>query len=246
MKNVKLTTQEYWQSNSESVIFKRQDASHDIDVFIQKYIPSTRVGAAIEIGSFPGPHLATFGDLGYELNGVDFCIGNDVGLPKWLMSQGFKIGDFILCDFFDFKSDRQFDVVCSFGFIEHFLNYEEVIAKHADLVNKGGYLVITTPNFRGSVQLFLHKYFDKENLAVHNLESMQPKKWAEQLTESGFEILYKGHFGKFWFWHGTEKLSFFKRRLLWIIQRLVPVIRKLMISDSSAVSAYCGIVARRK
>lgn len=246
MKNVKLTTQEYWQSNSESVIFKKQDAGHGIDVFIQKYIPSTKVGAAIEIGSFPGPHLATFGDMGYELNGVDFCICNDIDLPKWLMSEGFKIGDFWVCDFFEFNCGRKFDVVSSFGFIEHFLNYDEVIVKHADLVNNGGYLVITTPNFRGSVQFFLHKHFDKENLAVHNLESMQPNKWAEQLAERGFEILYKGHFGEFWFWRGDEKLTFLKRKILWLVQRLVPRIRKLIKSDSAALSAYCGLVARKK
>jgi alpha-amylase/alpha-mannosidase (GH57 family) len=75
---------------------------------------------------------------------------------------------------------------------------------------------------------------------------MQPNKWAEQLAERDFEILYKGHFGKFWFWHGTENISYFKRKLLWIIQRVVPRVRKMMKSDSAALSAYCGLVARKK
>lgn len=245
MENVKLTTKEYWQSNRESVTFKRQEPGHGIDVFIQKHIPSTTTWSAIEIGSFPGPHLATFGDLGYELNGIDFSPDNAFGLPQWLKHEGFNVCDFWVSDFFDFKCVRQFDVVSSFGFIEHFLNYEEVITRHAALVNKGGYLLITTPNFRGSVQYFLHKHFDKENLAVHNVESMQPDKWAEQLKQTGFEILYKGHFGEFWFWRGTEKLPFFKRKLIWLIQRIVPRIRKLIKSDSASISAYCGIVARK-
>jgi 2-polyprenyl-3-methyl-5-hydroxy-6-metoxy-1,4-benzoquinol methylase len=245
MEQVKLTTQEYWQSNRASVTFKRQEAGHGIDVFIQKYTPVTTNGSAIEIGSFPGPHLATFGDLGYELNGIDFCPDNATGLPAWLKHEGFKTGDFWVSDFFEFKCERQFDVVSSFGFIEHFLNYDEVIAKHAALVKKGGYLLITTPNFRGSVQHFLHKHFDKENLAVHNVESMQPDKWAEQLQQAGFEILYKGHFGDFWFWRGAEKLSFIKTKLLWVIQRLVPRLRKYIASDSAAFAAYCGIAARK-
>ena len=245
MEDVKLTTKEYWQSNSESVIFKRQEAGHGIDIFIQRHIPPTTAGTAIEIGSFPGSHLSTFGDLGYELNGIDFCPDNAVGLPKWLKHEGFKTGDFWDGDFFEFNCERQFDVVSSFGFIEHFLNYEEVIGRHAGLVKKGGYLLITTPNFRGSVQHFLHKHFDKENLALHNVESMQPDKWAEQLKQSGFEILYNGYFGGFWFWAGAEKHPFFKRKLLWVIHRLVPRIRKMIKSDSSALSAYCGIVARK-
>lgn len=134
MEQVKLTTQEYWQSNRSSVIFRRQDAGHGIDEFIQKYAPATTNGSAIEIGSFPGPHLATFGDLGYELNRIDFCSDNAIGLPEWLKREGFKTGDFWVCDFFEFNTERQFDVVSSFGFIEHFLNCEEVIAKHVALV----------------------------------------------------------------------------------------------------------------
>ncbi len=245
MKKNKLTTQVFWQNNYNDTQFKRHPKGHNIDLFICKYIPENKFGNVIEIGSYPGYHLATFGDLGYELNGIDFCPGNADGLPKWLKREGFKTCDFWVCDFFEFNCGRQFDIVCSFGFIEHFLNYEEVIAKHADLVNKGGFLLITTPNFRGSVQHFLHRHFDKGNLALHNIESMQPDKWAEQLKQMGFEILYKGYFGKFWFWRGAEKLPFFKNKLLWVIQRIVPRIRKLIKSDTAALSAYCGLVARK-
>jgi 2-polyprenyl-3-methyl-5-hydroxy-6-metoxy-1,4-benzoquinol methylase len=245
MTNVKLTTQEYWQSNRESVVFKRQGVGHGIDEFIKQYIPITTNGSVIEIGSFPGPHLATFGDLGYELNGIDFCTDNATGLPQWLQREGFKTGDFWVSDFFEFTTPRQFDVVCSFGFIEHFLNYDEVIAKHAALVKKGGYLMITTPNFRGSVQHFLHKKFDKENLAVHNVHSMYPEKWAKQLEQMGFEIKYKGYFGGFWFWRGAEQLSPVKTKLLWLTERIIPRLRKLIWFESAACSAYCGIVAKK-
>lgn len=245
MSNLKLTTREYWQSNRDSITFKRHEPGHGIDVFIKKFTPATTTGSVIEIGSFPGPHLTTFGDLGYELNGIDFCSDNSVGLPLWLKSEGFKVGGFWVDDFFEFGCNRQFDVVCSFGFIEHFLNYEEMIAKHAALVKKGGHLLITTPNFSGSVQHFLHKHFDKDNLALHNVESMQPNKWAEQLKQAGFEILYKGYFGGFWFWRGSEDLSFIKTKILWVVQRLIPRLRKIIKSDSPALSAYCGIAARK-
>jgi hypothetical protein len=245
MKKEKLTDLEYWQINESNVIFKRQSIGHGIDVFIQKYIPITTIGSAIEIGSYPGPHLATLGDLGYELNGIDFCPDNAIRLPMWLKKEGFTIGEFWVNDFFEFNCERKFDVVCSFGFIEHFLNYDEVITKHANLVNQGGYLLLTTPNFRGKVQQFLHRYFDKGNLAVHNLDSMQPDIWAKQLTVAGFEILYKGHFGGFWFWRGDENLSFTKRIIIGIIERLIPRLRKLVSADSESTSAYCGIVARK-
>lgn len=245
MTNVKLTTQEYWESNRQAIEFKRQEAGHGIDQFIKTYIPATVTGSAIEIGSFPGPHLATLGDLGYELNGIDFCSDNATGLPKWLQNEGFKTGDFWVADFFEFATQRQFDVVSSFGFIEHFTNYNEVIARHAALVKKGGYLVITTPNFRGSIQLFLHRNFDKDNLALHNIKSMRPDFWARQLKELGFEIVYKGYFGGFWFWRGDEKLPFIKEKLLWLVVRIIPRLRRVIKFESAALSAYCGVVAKK-
>lgn len=246
MANEKLTTHEYWESNRSGIVFKRHENGHGIDRFLLKYIPPTIDGSAIEIGSYPGPHLATFGDLGYELNGVDFCTDNGKGLPSWLQREGFKTGEFFVSDFFEFQPGKEYDVVSSFGFIEHFLNYEEVIKKHAELVKKRGYLVITTPNFRGWIQNCLHRNFDKDNLALHNVESMQPERWAKQLNDLGFEIIYKGHFGGFWFWRGDEKLSPFKTKLARILSALICRLRKVIWFESSSFSAYCGIVAIRK
>ncbi len=245
MNNNRLTTQEYWQHESEATDFQKHEVGHSLNLFIEKYIPKTITGSVLEIGSYPGPFLCTFGDLGYTLNGIDFNIDNDFGLPNWLFKQGYKVEDFFVCDFYNYSAEKKFDVVCSFGFIEHFVNYEEVIVRHADYVKKGGYLMITTPNFRGFVQKKLHEIFDKKNLAIHNLESMQPTLWAENLQKCGFEILYHGHFGGFWFWRGVEKLSFFKRNILWLVVRIIPRLRRLLKFDHSLFSAYCGIVARK-
>lgn len=147
-------------------------------------------------------------------------------------SLGYKTGEFITSDFFQFAADKNYDVVASFGFIKHFVDYKEVILKHAKLVNNNGYLIITTPNFRGRIQHWLHKVLDNDNLSKHNIESMNPQEWKNILEENGFEILYRGYFGDFWFWHGPEDVAAFKRKLLWF--------------QSVAFSAYAGIVARKK
>jgi len=243
--NTKLTTSEFWTAPRPGFYFKRHDKNHNNDVFILKYIPPTTTGTCIEIGSYPGPHLATFGDLGYELYGVDFNPDNVIGLPEWLKKEGFKVGKFWNSDIFEFDPKMMFDVVASFGFIEHFTNYEEIILKHAFLVNFGGYLLITTPNFRGTIQYWLHKTFDKDNLAIHNVQSMRPEVWAKVLKEHGFEIIYHGYFGGFWFWKGQPELGYIKRKLIWLIERIIIRIRHLLWFQSPGFSAYCGIVARR-
>jgi L-malate glycosyltransferase len=240
----RLTTKEYWTPNNPEFLFERHQ-DHAVESLIKKYIPATVNGNCLEIGSFPGPFLAAFGDLGYILNGIDFHPKNERELPAWLRSQGFKTGEFKTVDFFEYRTERKFDVVASFGFIEHFDNYKEVILKHAALVNENGYLVITTPNFGGRIQHWLHKTFDRQNLDLHNLESMQPAIWAKLLADNGYEILYNGFLGGFLFWRNVEHMNLFKQKLLWVITRIIPRLRKLIWFESPAFSGYCGVVAKK-
>ena len=246
MGNNFLTDKEFWIKNTEEYGFHKHGDNHGISRLIKKNIPENVNGHCLEIGSFPGPFLTVFGDLGYTLNGLDFNPFNETALPSWLKSFGYKTNEFQSVDFFQYQSEKEFDVVASFGFIEHFIDFNDVISRHAVLVKKDGYLIITTPNFSGLIQFWLHKIFDQNNLALHNTKSMNPTKWKKQLQELNFEILYSGYFGDFWFWHGKENLPWLKRKLLWFIERAVSVLRKIIWFQSPAFSAYAGIVARKK
>jgi 2-polyprenyl-3-methyl-5-hydroxy-6-metoxy-1,4-benzoquinol methylase len=243
-KEIRLTTREFWTAENPQFRFKRH-SSHAIYNLIREYIPENKEGNCVEIGSFPGPFLTVFGELGYTLNGIDFHPKNERELARWLKREGYKTGEFKTIDFYEFTTSNRFDVVSSFGFIEHFKNYKEIILKHIELVNETGYLVITTPNFRGWIQKWLHKTYDKTNLSFHNLESMQPEVWASLLTENGFEIKYKGYFGGFLFWKSAEPMSLLKRKSLWIIERVIQRLRKVLWFQSASFSGYCGIVAKR-
>ena len=242
--NTRLTTKGYWTTENSNFFFGRHN-DHAIEKVIKKYIPINTVGNCIEIGSFPGPFLTVFGDLGYTLNGIDFHPKNSKDLPEWLLSEGYKVNEFETGDFFNYPGTKKFDVVASFGFIEHFENFKEVILKHAELVNENGYIIITTPNFRGSIQYWLHKTFDKNNLKLHNVESMQPDIWASLLAVNGFDIKYKGFFGGFLFWRDIEQMNIFKEKLLWIIVRIIPRLGKVIWFESAAFSGYCGVVAKK-
>lgn len=241
----RLTTREYWTKENLQFEFQRHNG-HAVETLLRKFIPFNREGSCIEIGSFPGPFLTVFGDLGYTLNGIDFHQKNELELPRWLQGLGYKTGEFKTTDFFEYPISRKFDVVASFGFIEHFDNYKEVILKHAALVKPGGYLALTTPNFRGEIQYWLHSTFDSNNLALHNLESMQPNLWASLLVDNGFEIKYQGHFGGFLFWRSPQQMGTLKKRSLWIIERVITRLGKLIWFQSPAFSGYCGLIASKK
>lgn len=241
----RLTTKEQWTRQRDDFEFKKH-GQHPVKELIHQYIPANEKGTCLEIGSFPGPFLTVFGDLGYSLNGIDFNPANAHALPDWLKREGYKVNEFVSEDYFNYHTNSRYDVVGSFGFIEHFIDYEAVIASHAKLVEESGYLIVTTPNFRGSIQRWLHGTYDKYNLSLHNLESMQPARWKKQLEEAGFEVLFAGYLGGFQFWRGHESLQGLKKISLWVIWRIISRLNKLLWFESAACSAYCGIVAKRK
>ena len=136
-------------------------------------------------------------------------------------------------------------MVRSFGFVEHFSNFHEIIIKHASLVKEGGYLIITAPNFAGFLQRILHYYFDKENMEKHYLPSMNPFIWSKILLECDFQIKYAGYFGGFCFWKNEDHKGF-KKILFYFVSRLIIKINKLIRFESRILSSYCGIVAQKK
>ena len=141
---------------------------------------------------------------------------------------------------------NKFDLVYSFGFIEHFINWEDVFSKHARLVNNGGVLIITTPNFSGFFQKYFHKIFDKNNYEKHNIESMNPTKWATYLRLLNFEIIHSGYFAPISFWVEKEKRNNISKLLIFLIRQYTRVIGKIIKANHASYSPYCGIIAKKK
>jgi len=148
-------------------------------------------------------------------------------------------------NFFDLDLSDKYNLVYSFGFIEHFIDWKDVLIKHAKLVNNGGILIITTPNFSGFFQRYFHKIFDKRNYEKHNIESMDPKKWENELKLLNFEIIHSGWFGSINFWVENDKRGGISKLLIFIIQQFTRVLRKLIKTTHSSFSPHCGIIAKK-
>lgn len=159
-----------------------------------------RGGACLELGCFPGRFIAVFGELGFELHGVDLTPRTETELGPWLAARGHRVGQFVRADFFTHPYPRQYDVVCSFGVIEHFPDWPAFLAHQASLVAPGGWLVVTAPNFRGWLQRGLHRFLDRPNYDRHCVDAMRPAAWAAELTRRGWTVLEHGGLGKFEYW----------------------------------------------
>ena len=146
--------------------------------WLQKNIPPGQ-GSCLELGCFPGRYLAVFGELGYEVNGIDLTPRVELDLKPWLQQRGYQVGELIRDDVFTHPFGRRYDIVCSFGLIEHFEDWPGLLRRHAELVAEGGTLIVSTPNFRTGIQGLLHRWCDQENLGRHNLAAMFPDKWAQ-------------------------------------------------------------------
>jgi len=168
-----LTDRDHWAKYWSNYRYEKIPSKMVYD----KYIPEIKGDSFIEIGGFPGINAAYFyKNVCKDVTLIDFYV------DKSIVSKFEQINDIpkdsIKCiesDFFQFESERKFDIVFSLGFIEHFENVQDVIERHIRLLSEKGYLLIILPNFRG-LNGYIQWAFDKKNLCAHNLESMKIEK----------------------------------------------------------------------
>lgn len=242
MKNENLVDQQHWDATYENLSLYKPSRFDSISRLIRKHIKDGKGLRAFEIGCFPGRYLTVFGDLGYSVGGIDLT-PRVKELSAWFKNDGYTVDEFFCEDFLTFKNESMYDLVCSFGFIEHFVNFEDVIKKHAKLVAPEGKLVITTPNFKGVIQNRLHVALDKKNFDNHFIPSMDPYIWRKVLEECGFKVLYCGWWGGFDFWSDNQG-SFFARILGMTLNKAGKLLRFIPLNNQ-AYSPYSVIVAEK-
>jgi len=236
-------SQSYWDSSYSE--YKYSIANDQVTTWLNNNLKLTP-GSAFEAGCFPGRYLAWLGKHGWNVSGMDLTPRMESDFRTWLTSENIRFTRIARGDVLNYmrtSSDR-YDLVCSFGFIEHFENFLEVIALHGSILKPGGTLAITTPHFKGGVQKFLHSSLDRENLARHYLPSMDPNLWRHQLESNGFTIQWCGYFGNFDFWADKQHRNFFQKLVLKGLNIITPFLKWL--PDSSLYSPYCGIIATKK
>jgi 2-polyprenyl-3-methyl-5-hydroxy-6-metoxy-1,4-benzoquinol methylase len=235
---------DYWDKlNGQRGLAYYPDQLPFRDVFARHIKPHQEI---FEVGCYPGGfliYLSTHFDS--VANGIDITPDIDIQLPVFLTTYGAKVGNITQGDFFHFSPDRQFDVVCSFGFIEHFFDYRSVIRRHITLVRPGGIVFLSCPNFR-RLQFLLHWLFDRENLKRHVVEAMNLRSWKQVLTESGMEVLEMGYHRTFDFWvesHNNSRIAAWCVR--WI-KRLAAAIDKRVTWPNPFLSPFMFCVARKR
>ena len=154
----------------------------------------------LEIGCAPGKLLAWVASvLKAECTGLDY---SETGIAKCRAlfdALGLKVNLYHI-DFFDHRlQPSSFDVVTSFGFIEHFDDPGPAVQKHLDLVKPGGVALIAVPNY-GGVYGSLQRWCDAPNLALHNLDIMNPDALTALIDSPDVESVRAYPFGAMSLW----------------------------------------------
>ncbi len=200
----------------------------------------------VEVGCAPGRTMAYFHHhFGYRVAGIDY-VAEDL-CRRTLAEGGVEAYRLYAMDFLEELPAERFDVVASFGFVEHFTDLETILARHVALVNPGGYVVVGVPNYRGAQNL-LRRLLDPAALARHNLAAMEPGTIRRILAGLGArEFPYCGHYRTFGVWLDREDAPRWLCRAVGLcdagFQRLARLLR-LDNVPSRLLSPYVLVIAR--
>lgn len=193
------TNQQYWSDHWQGNEFSIAPQHHPVRQWIESEVAQSAGTDVFEVGCYPGKFLAVFGERGYTLNGIDSFSEMNSAMQEWLEGKGYKVGQFYQSDFCHFTSPKKYDIVCSFGFIEHFKNWEIALVKHVELVKDGGYIMIDVPNLKSPLYYLLYRMLESTVLKNHVLSTLNKNVICGVLEKNGCTIKIAKYMGHFYF-----------------------------------------------
>lgn len=200
-----LTDQAYWNNNFGAINFFKFSHLIPEDKYISRYLSPDPNKTCIEIGAYPGGNLGYFvKKFGFQPTALDF-LDNAQFVVDNMQYNDVNNCRLVNQNFLTWQPDQQYDVVTSFGFVEHFTEYAEVIQKHIQILKPGGYLIISVPYF-SFVQMYVRKLFYRPEylekiLQVHNRQIMNLSELKRQVMRGNhIHLLFANYVREMTIW----------------------------------------------
>lgn len=224
----------FWESRKNLIFYIKPN--YVFGDILAKLIAEKNIKTAIELGGFPG-YYATYLKKYQHLDTTlfDYFIHEEL-INQLLDKNGLKPGDIniIEADLFEYKPEKLYDLVLSFGLIEHFNDTKAIIETHLQFLKPGGTLFITLPNFKG-VNGWVQRKFDRSNYDKHNINCMNTKLLADYCRELGLTEVESYYHGKYTVWLENKSeqsglVKVFVKAIWWVVKlaKIFPFPNKLL------------------
>lgn len=197
-----LTTKEYWAARIGG-IRPHLVESNPFAAVLERWLPVNPEYTCVEVGAYPGSNLCWLAKrFRYRPTAIEYR--EDAEEMEALFRHNDVPGLTVLREDFLKVRGLAFDVVASFGFVEHFNDPGDIVARHAAMVKDGGFLVLAVPHFGGLQalirRLVLRPQALRDMLAVHNREIMDLAALSGLVRALGLDVLHAGYAMGFRFW----------------------------------------------
>lgn len=243
-----LTDRQFWESfwqSKKNLVFKLKPDYVFGDI-LAGIVKENNSKTAIELGGFPGYYSVYFRKyLKLITTLFDYFIYEPI-INDLLAANGLKENDIeiIEADLFNYQPQQRYDIVSSFGLIEHFADTKDIISRHISFLKPGGTLFITLPNFR-SVNGWVQKTFDPENYAKHNINCMDIDLLKRTASELGLHHINVRYYGGYSIWlENKEKKSTLTRLFIKSLWYAGKIPTKLLGFESRLLSPYIVLKAK--
>lgn len=234
--NSALTSSNYWKAEAaKSSVFSVD--SNEYSSVLEKFLPINPAFTCVEIGAYPGGNLCYLAKrFKYTPTAIEYRDDAE-DIRQLFEYNDVHTLEIINQDFFGIQ-DLTFDVVTSFGFVEHFSDYEYAISCHMKMLKPGGYLVLAVPHFWGLQAMLryavLNKQAREQLFETHNMAIMKLREMKRVLTNLGLHIIYADYAmgGSFWIPSTSPKIRSYMR---WFVAFLNKADRKFGLNIPSSV-----------
>ncbi|HBA36494.1 TPA: hypothetical protein DCZ15_01315 [Candidatus Falkowbacteria bacterium] len=214
---------EYYKNEKKIHIKTKKGFFSFYDLFLcncilEKYLPRYQGNdesrpKMCEIGSGDGKLVRQLADsFNYQSFGIEYS----EAAAKNAQVTGVNT---IISDAFDEKMLKtyaeSFDLVYSYGFVEHILPPQKAVAIHLALLKKGGYFFIQIPRLKGFNYLKA-KIFRPDLLPLHNLKIMEEETLREACVRDDVQEIFCGKYGTI-----KLRLPLAKRNFGWYIMKIL-------------------------
>ncbi|MFA5479643.1 MAG: class I SAM-dependent methyltransferase [Candidatus Muiribacteriota bacterium] len=238
----------YWENIWKQKNIDMLDENEPLNKFIINYlkkIPAENK-KIIEAGCANSRWVKFLTENGFEVSGIDYSEEGIKNLKIYCDKNRIKC-NLYLKDIFDdipFLKEK-FDVLISFGLVEHFEDYSEVIQKLSCFLKKDGIIITVIPNLKNSIYYKIQKLSEKNILKKHVMINLKD---LENAHSSCFEKINCAYAGKinFFITNFGSKKNLSIKIIRFIFYILNKIFSKIITRESSFYSQSIVYIGRKK